>query len=115
MFRLLGFRVWVSDFRLKALGFGCTTLRRRVYPNLPKPTFLWVLIINPNIDFIGTLQKSRFWRVKVGVRGLGFTVFRQLVVIISSSFCNRAFKLCTVSCRFHELAWCSCSWGCGKP
>ena len=32
------------------------------YQNLP---FLWVLIINPNIDFIGTLQKSRFWRVKV--------------------------------------------------
>ena len=35
------------------------------FPNLPKPTFSWVLIINPNIDFIGTLQKSRFWRVKV--------------------------------------------------
>ena len=36
-----------------------------IYPNLPIPTLLWVLIINPSIDFIGTLQKSRFWRVKV--------------------------------------------------
>ena len=42
--------------------------RTNPYPNLPKPTFLWVLIINPNIDFRGTLQKSRFWRVKVGPR-----------------------------------------------
>ena len=42
--------------------------RVRVYPNLPKPIFLWVLIIDPNIDFIGALQKSRFWRVKVGPR-----------------------------------------------
>ena len=40
-------------------------------PNLPKPTFLWVLIINPNIDFIGTLQKSRFWRVKVRIGASG--------------------------------------------
>ena len=29
----------------------------RVYPNLPN------LIINPNIDFIGTLQNSRLWRI----------------------------------------------------
>ena len=35
----------------------------------PRPTltyqnllFLW--FINPHIDFVGTLQKSRFWRVK---------------------------------------------------
>ena len=41
------------------------TVWLRVYPILPKPTFLWVLIINPNVDFIGTLQKSRFWRVEV--------------------------------------------------
>ena len=37
-----------------------------IYLNLPNPTFLSVLIINPNIDFIGTRQKSRFWWVKVG-------------------------------------------------
>ena len=41
------------------------------YPNLPKPTFLWVVIINPNIDFVGTLQKSRFWRVKVWLLSSG--------------------------------------------
>ena len=34
----------------------------RVYLNLPKPTFC----INPIMEFIGTLQKSRFWWVKVG-------------------------------------------------
>ena len=44
-----------------------------VYLKLPKPTFLF-LIINPNMEFIGTLQKSRFWWVKVGFRtlSLGF-------------------------------------------
>ena len=31
------------------------------YLNLPKPTLLQVLIIHPNMEFIGTLQKSRFW------------------------------------------------------
>ena len=36
------------------------------YLNLPNPTFLSVLIINPNMEFIGTRQKSRFWWVKVG-------------------------------------------------
>ena len=37
------------------------------YLNLPNPTFLSVLIINPNMEFIGTRQKSRFWWVKVGM------------------------------------------------
>ena len=37
------------------------------YLNLPNPTFLSVLIINPNMEFIGTRQKSRFWWVKVGL------------------------------------------------
>ena len=36
----------------------------RVYLKLPNPTFLWVLIINPSMEFIGTLQKSRFWEVR---------------------------------------------------
>ena len=37
------------------------------YLNLPKPTFLQVLIINLNMGFIGSLQESRFWWVKVFV------------------------------------------------
>ena len=35
------------------------------YLNLPKTEFLEVLIIDPNMEFIGTLRKSRFWQVKV--------------------------------------------------
>ena len=37
------------------------------YLNLPNPTFLSVPIINPNMEFIGTRQKSRFWWVEVGL------------------------------------------------
>ena len=33
-----------------------------VYLNLPNPTFLSVLTINPNMEFIGTRQKSDFRR-----------------------------------------------------
>ena len=35
------------------LGIYCLNL----YLNIPKPKFLWVHIINPNVDFIGTPQK----------------------------------------------------------
>ena len=35
------------------------------YLNLPNPTSLSVLIINPSMEFIGTRQQSRFWWVKV--------------------------------------------------
>ena len=38
------------------------------YLKLPNPTFLWVPIINPNMKFMGTLQQSRFWLVKVPQR-----------------------------------------------
>ena len=37
----------------------------RFYLKLPNPTFLSVLIINPNMEFIGTGQKSKFRWVKV--------------------------------------------------
>ena len=37
-----------------------------MFLNLPNPTFFSVLIINPNMEFIGTRQQSRFWWVKVG-------------------------------------------------
>ena len=51
-------------------SFGFLTrgpkLENYPYLNLPNPTFLSVLIINPNMEFIGTRQKSRFWWVKVG-------------------------------------------------
>ena len=43
---------WVYDSRFGSLGS---------YLNLPNPTFLSALIRNPNMEFIGTLQKSRFW------------------------------------------------------
>ena len=33
------------------------------YLNLPNPTSLQALIINPDMGCIGTLQKSRFWGV----------------------------------------------------
>ena len=36
-----------------------------LYPDLLNPTFLQVLTINPKMEFIGTLRKSRFWQVKV--------------------------------------------------
>ena len=50
------------DFRVYGLGVlgEPQSLFLEAYPYLPKPTFLWVLIINPNVHFIGTLQKSRF-------------------------------------------------------
>ena len=32
--------------------------RFRIYLKLPNPTFLWVLIFNPNIELSGTLQKK---------------------------------------------------------
>ena len=44
-----------------------STVHSRVYLNLPKPTFLSVLIIHPTMEFIGTLHKSGGFRgVKVG-------------------------------------------------
>ena len=39
----------------------CVSSYSILYLNLPNPTFLWVLSINPNREFIGTLQKSRLW------------------------------------------------------
>ena len=57
----LGFGVEGLGAWIVRIGFS-TTLD---YLNLPNPTFLSVLIINPNMVFIGTRQKSRFWWVKV--------------------------------------------------
>ena len=35
--------------------------------------------MKPNMDFIGTLQKCRFWYIQVGVlQGFGITGFRVL-------------------------------------
>ena len=45
----------------ECLGVQMASFGFRVYLNLPKPIFLWVRIINPSMEFIGTLQKSRFW------------------------------------------------------
>ena len=52
-------------------SFAVAGLVEGVYLNLPNPTFLSVRIINPNMEFIGTREKSRFWWVKVDVQ-LGF-------------------------------------------
>ena len=43
-------------------GAGLAGSSTLTYKNL---LFCRFLIINPNMNFIGTLQKSRFWRVKV--------------------------------------------------
>ena len=51
MFQLSG--VHYKGFGIKALGLGSSLN----YHNL----LLKVLITDPNMDFIGTLQKSRFW------------------------------------------------------
>ena len=40
-----------------------------LYLILPKPTFLW-LYDNPDMEFIGALQKSWFWWVEVGFLGV---------------------------------------------
>ena len=37
-----------------------------MYLSLRNPTLLSVLILNPNMEFIGTRQKSRVWQVQVG-------------------------------------------------
>ena len=66
IFRVLRLMVW-SVFLFMDSRLTLT------YQNL---LFLWVLIISPNIDFIGTLRKSRFWRVKVGSRAVkGFRLW----------------------------------------
>ena len=44
---------------------GASPYCKDPYLNLPEPTFLSVLIRNPNMEFLGTRQKSRFWWVKV--------------------------------------------------
>ena len=46
---------------LRLVVVKCGTTMNKLYLNLPKPSFLQVLIINPNMGFIGTLPKSRFW------------------------------------------------------
>ena len=45
-------------------GLGLSLFHPKPYLNLPKPTFLWVLIISPNMEFIGTLQKIGFGRLR---------------------------------------------------
>ena len=54
-----------SNVRESNIGFRSPSTLAQPYLNLPNPTFLSVLIINPNMEFIGTRQKSRFWWVKV--------------------------------------------------
>ena len=44
--------VWGPQFRVQGVGFTLT---------YQTPTFLEVLMINPNMDFIGTLLCCRFW------------------------------------------------------
>ena len=36
-------------------------VKHHSYHKQANPTFLQVLNINPNMEFLGTLQKSRFW------------------------------------------------------
>ena len=50
--------------RASPLAAPSTARNTLTYQNL---LLLWVLIISPTMEFIGTLQKSRFWSVKVGV------------------------------------------------
>ena len=76
----LGFRVWASSYRRRfylksplqsvfwveptlALGSYAGNPKNNengdyTYLNLPNPTFLSALIINPNMEFTGTRQKS---------------------------------------------------------
>ena len=56
------------------------------YLTLPKPTCFWVLIINPNMEFIGTLQKSRFWWVRVHVQRTGCPIRLAIPVLGNLSF-----------------------------
>ena len=65
----LGFGLWLYwGAGVWAFGFWVGGFGFKVYLDLPKPTLLQVLTMNPNINFIGTLQKSRFWRVEVEFR-----------------------------------------------
>ena len=57
----------MSQARPTCKGFKSQGLKVLAYLNLPNPTFLSVPIINPNMEFIGTRQKSRFWWVEVGL------------------------------------------------
>ena len=43
-----------------------TYIMRLIYLNPPKPTFAVGSYSNPNMECIGTLQKTRFWWVKAG-------------------------------------------------
>ena len=45
----------------RARNLNTMSLQSLTNLNLPKPTFLWVSIISPDSEFIGTLQKSRCW------------------------------------------------------
>ena len=75
-----------------------------MYLNLPNPTFLQVLIINPSIEFIGTLQKSRFWQVKVVIRMVyhGATVIPEYAI----AFAKALFQLCRPS-SLHQFYYAS--------
>ena len=52
---------WVVEHAHRATRLSFLGLQVEGYLKLPNPTFLKVLIINPNMEFIGALQKSRFW------------------------------------------------------
>ena len=56
---------------LRAWSLEFTT----TYRNLDFCRFLYIM--NPSIDFKGTLQKSRFWWGKIGVRVCG-SAFRRV-------------------------------------
>ena len=52
------FQDWLANRLTVSFYFRSPVAPSLIYLNLPNPTVLSVLIINPNVEFTGTRQKS---------------------------------------------------------